>query len=165
MRCAKQGLNWLTHPNNPNGLVCLWFLINEITIQNNQQWHFGISLRSIEISFLGSELQIKFITVLICSRMNQEKKWKFLFLVSFLSTDFTGLKVSKYLRMTFELWLHFPHMGILRVQYRVCFMQCWGLNLELCACKGSPLLRTPSLSPYSCFPIIILNMSSIGDCF
>lgn len=30
-------------------------------------------------------------------------------------TDFTGLKVSMYLRMTFELRLHFPHMGILGV--------------------------------------------------
>lgn len=86
---------------------------------------------------MGSELQIKFIAVLdlkIYFRMNQEGKGKFLFLVSFLSTDFTGLKVSMYLRMTFELRLHFPHMGILRVQYRVCFMQCRGLNPELCEC-------------------------------
>lgn len=66
-------------------------------------------------------------------------------------TDFTGLKVSMYLRMTFELRLHFPHMGILGVQYRVCFMKCRGLNPEFCGCQGSPLLRNPQPQPIFMF--------------
>jgi hypothetical protein len=81
LACTPQQSKWF----------CLFVcLINEIIVQNNQQHS---AQTSTEISFLGGELQTKFVTVLdlkVCFRMSQEKKWKFFSFPRFiLRTDFT----------------------------------------------------------------------------